>query len=163
MTHTCDDCGETFKTLTRKRLHDCEQEFSVGSHDIDDDLPPVSEVLVTLPTALPKRFLVMPEAAQLDDDPALGRFFPILSTGKEGRVENWNVGIGYIDTGENHVIIGYNGQNEEWVIIENRGEPKFSNSEDELAHWLVENNNIEPRDVIGYDSGDSDYPEFNHA
>ena len=38
MTHECDDCGASFETLTRLRLHDCEDvqpETPVGSADLE--------------------------------------------------------------------------------------------------------------------------------
>jgi len=37
MAHTCEDCGETFETLTRLRLHDCPAAASESTDETDDD------------------------------------------------------------------------------------------------------------------------------
>lgn len=37
MPHTCDDCGETFETLTRLRVHDCPEDESDAGEDLFED------------------------------------------------------------------------------------------------------------------------------
>ena len=37
MPHTCEDCGEEFKTLSRLRLHDCREDESTASQDMFEE------------------------------------------------------------------------------------------------------------------------------
>lgn len=44
MSHTCDACGEEFRTLTRKRLHDCPEGAKYGTTDAPDEDIPVADM-----------------------------------------------------------------------------------------------------------------------
>ena len=161
MGYECDACGATFNTLSKKRLHDCDGVSVATQHDVPSDLQPVLDVLPETVVGFPDGLLTMEQAAGLDDDPSLVRFFPILAEGEPGIVEKWRVAIGYANTGESHVLVGYHGDRGEWVVIaENRSEGVFEHETEELSYWIVENTTVSPFDVVGYDSSSPDYPEF---
>lgn len=102
MTRTCEDCGETFGTLTRLRLHDCP-----GAADID---PEQARKLVTegksglkrgdVVSALPKRPLLPEVAGQLEEDEEVLTVLPLMSGSPEDettqRLALQIVGGGYV-------------------------------------------------------------------
>lgn len=155
--YTCERCGESFDTLTRKRLHDCDAAY-LPTHGIPEELPAAVDVLPETRTPLPDTAITMAHAAALDDDPALTRFFPIQSLGELGSMHRWRVITGYANTGDRHVLIALNTARGTWVVIESNSSPEFSCSELELASWLVAHNPIDGEDIVSYTSNSPDYP-----
>jgi hypothetical protein len=103
----------------------------------------------------------MEESAALDDDPRLHRFFPILTIGDPENMVQWEVAVGYIAGVQADLLIGYSDKQGEWVVIEeNRNNANFEHSENELAYWIIENNDVPAVDVVGYESSDPDYPNL---
>ncbi|EMA56612.1 hypothetical protein [Halococcus thailandensis] len=85
MTRTCEDCGETFGTLTRLRLHDCP-----GPADIDAEQTRklVAEGKSGLKrgdvvSALPNRPLLPEVAGQLEEDEEVLTVLPLMSGSPE--------------------------------------------------------------------------------
>lgn len=69
MPHECDDCGDTFGTLTRKRLHDCPGSGNI----VDDALLPEPD-----PENLPQRPLTTEEFEQIQGHDVVDRVDNLL-------------------------------------------------------------------------------------
>jgi predicted nucleic acid-binding Zn-ribbon protein len=102
MTHTCEDCGETFGTLSRLRLHDCP-----GPADLDAEQARkvVAETKGTLERgdvmpALPKRPLLPEVVGQLEEDKEVLTVLPLMSGSPEDettqRIALQTVAGGYV-------------------------------------------------------------------
>ena len=147
MPHECDTCGQTFRTLTKKRLHDCSGR-PAELHDLPDDLA----------DGLPDRFLTMDEAAELDEY-GTERFFPLLALG--GYNASGKVIAGYAKTSNGHFLLAFNGNDESWYVIEKNAETaSFEKSLEDLTWYVCERGNVDPTEPIAYDSGDPEYPDL---
>lgn len=162
MGYECDVCGTVFDTLTRKRVHDCDGIPVADEHTISSELPRAVSALPDTSATLPDGYMTMEQATAFDDDPSLRRFFPILAIGDPDQIAHWDVVIGYADTGDKHILIGFDAEHDEWVAIEeNETAAAFTHDENELAYWVVDQNPVEPIEIVGYESSSPDYPEFN--
>ncbi|WP_458190575.1 hypothetical protein [Haladaptatus sp. NG-WS-4] len=81
MTHTCEDCGETFDTLTRLRLHDCPGPIDIDSEQARNVVIQTKDGLErgAVVSALPKRPLLPEMVEQLEHDDEVLTVLPLMS------------------------------------------------------------------------------------
>lgn len=133
MPHTCEDCGETFETLSRLRLHDCpgpdidsERFVERALAELEDGLDRGDILSSFPPDPLPERGL-----ERLQGTPAVTRLVPLLGgMSAGGGMERFAVQL----TDRGYVLEHF--PNKGWVVV--RAVDGTDRTDDELHTALQE-------------------------